>query len=114
MLDIKTPSIETEVQNLSGGNQQKVVLSRLIGGEYLILIMEDPTFGVDVNIKSEIHRIMYQIVESGKSILLISEDLAELIEMTDRIFILKNGYFTGEYNHKEIDYDELKRILGKE
>lgn len=114
MLDIKTTSIQTAIQNLSGGNQQKVVLSRLIGGDYLILIMEDPAFGVDVNIKSEIHRIMYKIVESGKSILLISEDLTELIEMTDRIFILKNGYFTGEYNHKEIDYDKLKRILGEE
>jgi ribose transport system ATP-binding protein len=114
LLNIKTPSVKTEVKKLSGGNQQKVVLSRLIGGDYPILIMEDPSFGVDVNVKSEIHKIMYQMVESGSSIILITEELNELIKMSDRILVLKNGYIVNEFNYGDVSYNKLKGILLEE
>ena len=89
-LNIKASSINQSVNYLSGGNQQKVIISKLLGANLDVLIFDDPTFGVDVKVKMNIHKIMNEIVDKGGSIILVSSDNAELIGMCDRIIILKN------------------------
>jgi len=110
--DIKTPSTEAKMSNLSGGNQQKSVLAKLIGGDYPILVMEEPTFGVDVNVKAEIHRIMIQIVRNGSSIVLTGDDFMELTKMCDRILVLKKGNISNQYQYGEINDAELTEVVG--
>jgi ABC-type sugar transport system ATPase subunit len=112
ILDIKTPSMEVPVLNLSGGNQQKCVLGRSIEAECPILVMEEPTFGVDIQVKAEIHRIMFDIVKRGSSIILVADDLFELTKMCDRIIVLAKGIITREFRYGEIDNIELASVIG--
>lgn len=95
-LGIKTPSLQQKVKNLSGGNQQKVVLGRWLGTNPDVLIFDEPTRGIDVGAKAEIYKLMTQLVKSGKSIIMISSDMEELLGMSDRLVILVKGRFSGE------------------
>lgn len=90
-LQIKTPSMNQKAGNLSGGNQQKVVIAKTLGANTDILIFDEPTRGVDVGAKQEIYRLMNQLVEEGHSILMVSSDLPELLGMSDRIVVLCEG-----------------------
>ncbi|MCF6466225.1 sugar ABC transporter ATP-binding protein [Clostridium sp. Cult2] len=90
-LSIKTPSLEQAVNNLSGGNQQKVLIARWLLTKPKILILDEPTRGVDVGAKSEIYSIMNELVNSGVSIIMISSELPEIINMSDRVVIMHNG-----------------------
>jgi len=94
-LRIKTPSVTTAVEALSGGNQQKVALARLLSAKPSVLILDEPTQGVDVGAKSEIHQIMETLAESGVAILLISSELPELLAMADRIAVMRGGALAG-------------------
>jgi len=89
-LDIKTPSLKQEVQFLSGGNQQKVVLAKWLYKDIDVMIFDEPTKGIDVNSKSEIYKLMSELVKNGKSIIMISSDMVELIAMSDRVIVIKN------------------------
>lgn len=101
LLEIATPSINQEVTFLSGGNQQKVVVSRLLNTEPRVLIMLDPTAGIDVEAKAEIHKIMGQLASEGMSILFLSSDLDELLDMSDRILTMHEGRIIKEFpRHK--------------
>ncbi|MFA5467842.1 MAG: sugar ABC transporter ATP-binding protein [Sphaerochaetaceae bacterium] len=100
-LSVKTPSHETRVMNLSGGNQQKVSVSKALATEPQILILDEPTRGVDVGAKSEIHRIISNLAASGKSIIMISSDLPEILGMSDRVLVMKDGRKQGELMRSE-------------
>jgi rhamnose transport system ATP-binding protein len=98
---IKTPSIFSPVLSLSGGNQQKVALSRWLATEPSVLILDEPTQGVDVHAKSEIHRLMGELASQGYAILMISSELPEVIGMCDRIAVMRSGTIVGILDRKE-------------
>jgi ABC-type sugar transport system ATPase subunit len=100
-LQIRTPSLDQRVLNLSGGNQQKVVISKWLMLQPSILIMDEPTRGIDVGAKAEIYRLMNQLVESGVSIIMISSELPEVLAMSDRVVCMARGRVTGILTHAE-------------
>ena len=95
-LGVRTPSIEQEVRKLSGGNQQKVVFARWLAREPRILILDEPTRGIDVGAKLEIYRLIEELAEAGIAILVISSELTELLGLTDRIVVMRAGSIGGE------------------
>ncbi|MFI6938651.1 sugar ABC transporter ATP-binding protein [Streptomyces sp. NPDC050418] len=97
-LKVKTPGLEVNVGNLSGGNQQKVVLAKCLLTRPSVLLMDEPTRGIDVGAKSEIHALMDQLAQQGTAILAVSSELPELIGMCDRILVLCEGRLTGEFH----------------
>ena len=105
-LNIKTPSPGQLVKNLSGGNQQKVVLAKAMATNCDILIFDEPTRGIDVGAKQEIYALMCQLAEAGKSIIMISSEMPELIGMSDRIYVMSNGEIAGELLPE--DYSQIK------
>jgi ABC-type sugar transport system ATPase subunit len=109
-LSIKTPSSDFTVDNLSGGNQQKVSVAKALANLPKILILDEPTRGVDVGSKSEIHRIMSGLAAEGLSIIMISSDLPEIIGMSDRVYITKLGQIVGELDRNEIDQEEILKL----
>ena len=96
-MSTKMTGIKQYVSELSGGNKQKVVLARWIGKDSDILILDSPTRGIDVRVKADIYSLMSELKKKGKSIIMISEELPELLGMSDRIFIMKDGKFNGEF-----------------
>ncbi len=112
-LDIKTPSLFQEVQNLSGGNQQKVVLGKWLFGESNLYVFDEPTRGIDVNSKAEFYRLMSMLTKEGKSIIMVSSDMPELISMSDRVLVVRKGAITGEIPLEEINEERIiKSALG--
>src|SRR5690606_14372907 len=95
-LNIKAANVDVVTGNLSGGNQQKVVLSKWIYTDADVLILDEPTRGIDVGAKYEIYTIINQLAEAGKAVIMISSELPELIGMSDRIFAFSQGRVTGE------------------
>lgn len=95
-LNIQTPSIHQITQNLSGGNQQKVVLAKWLARQCRLLIMDEPTRGIDVGAKTEMYKLMNTLASEGKGILLISSDLPEVIAMSDRIYVMRDGQLITE------------------
>lgn len=106
-LSIKTPSIEQKTRNLSGGNQQKVVISKWLMAAPKILILDEPTRGIDVGAKFEIYNIMNDLVEKGVCIIMISSELQEVLGMSDRILIMHEGKLTAELDWKEADQEKV-------
>lgn len=102
---IRTPSIRQKVRNLSGGNQQKVVIAKWLIRNCDILIFDEPTRGIDVGAKSEIYKLMEQLAEEGKSIIMISSEMPELLRMSDRILVMCEGRMTGELDIAEANQD---------
>lgn len=107
---IKTPSITQLAKNLSGGNQQKVVLAKWLAANAELIIFDEPTRGIDVGAKFEIYNLMNSLVEQGKSILLISSEMEELMGMSDRILVLSEGRLTGELEKSEFNQDTIMRM----
>ena len=106
-LSIKTPSMQEHIANLSGGNQQKVIVSRWLANDPDILIMDEPTRGIDVGAKHEIYEIMTDLAKQGKAIIMISSEMAELLGMSDRIYVMCNGKLRGEIT-EEADMTQEK------
>ena len=100
-LSIKTPSMNEHISNLSGGNQQKVIISRWLANDPDVLIMDEPTRGIDVGAKHEIYEIMNELAAQGKAIIMISSEMSELLGMADRIGVMCNGKITGEIDQPE-------------
>jgi rhamnose transport system ATP-binding protein len=98
---IKTPSLATPVGNLSGGNQQKVALARWLATRPSVLILDEPTQGVDVGAKAEIHRLMVDLAEEGMAILMVSSELPEVLGMSDRVFVMHEGTLSGILSREE-------------
>lgn len=100
-INIKAPSIEQKVGNLSGGNQQKVSLAKWLFVQPKVLILDEPTRGIDVGAKYEIYTLMNRLVEEGMSIIMISSELPEVLGMSDRLYVMSNGTITGELTTEE-------------
>lgn len=109
---IKAPGLEEPIETLSGGNQQKVLLARLLGGPDLSLyVIDNPTFGVDVRSRAEIHSMLNRAVAAGAGVLMYTSDLVELLEMSDRIYLVKNGRVVREFYRGEVSANELQERL---
>lgn len=106
-MKLKAPNLDVEVGKLSGGNQQKVVLSKWIMNNPKILILDEPTRGIDVGAKYEIYKIMNELVEQGVGIVLISSELPEVLGMSDRILVMSEGRVTGEFSREEATQEKI-------
>ena len=110
LMRIKTPSLMEIVKNLSGGNQQKVLISRWLLTEPDLLILDEPTRGIDVGAKSEIYRLMTEFVRSGRSIIMISSELPEILGMSDRIMVMHEGDKAGELSRAEATQEKILHL----
>ena len=109
-LSIKTPSQDQEIRNLSGGNQQKVLIGRWLATKPKILILDEPTRGVDVGAKSEIYAIMNELAKGGMTIIMISSELPEIINMSDRVYVFSEGRVTGCLDHSEVTQESIMKL----
>ena len=112
-LSIKTPSMKEHIANLSGGNQQKVMIGRWLATNPEILILDEPTRGVDVGAKAEIYAIMNELVKQGMSIIMISSELPEIINMSDRIYVMNEGRVTGCLDHDTVTQESIMTLAAK-
>lgn len=110
-MNIKAPTVEQTTGNLSGGNQQKVVLGKWINTKPDVLILDEPTRGIDVGAKFEIYKIINQLAENGKSIIVISSELPEILGVCDRVYTLNEGRITGELPIEEADQEKLMTYM---
>ena len=110
-LRTKTPSVQQNVGNLSGGNQQKVLLAKWMYANPDILILDEPTRGIDVGAKYEIYCIINDLVAEGKSVIMISSELPEVLGMSDRIYVLNEGKIVGEFNRGEADQEKIMSCI---
>ena len=113
MMKTKTPSQDQIIGNLSGGNQQKVIIGRWLATEPDILILDEPTRGVDVGAKAEIYAIMNELVKQGMSIIMISSELPEIINMSDRIYVMNEGRVTGCLDHDTVTQESIMTLAAK-
>jgi ribose transport system ATP-binding protein len=106
-LSIATPGLTQTVRNLSGGNQQKVVLAKWLSTRPKLLIMDEPTRGIDIGAKTEVHALMSQLAKQGIGILMISSEMPEIIGMSDRVIVMCQGRITGEFERGKLDQEEI-------
>ena len=109
-LSIKTPSSKTQIQSLSGGNQQKVLISRWLANDPDVFILDEPTRGIDVGAKYEIYCIIAELAKQGKSIIMISSEMSELIGMSDRIMVMCDGRVTGFIDGKDANQENIMAL----
>ena len=109
-MNTKTPSQEQVVSNLSGGNQQKVMIGRWLATDPTVLILDEPTRGVDVGAKAEIYEMMNELTKQGVSIIMISSELPEIINMSDRVYVMYEGNITGCIEHDEISQESIMHL----
>ena len=110
----KTPSQEQTIANLSGGNQQKVMIGRWLATNPKILILDEPTRGVDVGAKAEIYEIMNNLTKQGVSIIMISSELPEIINMSDRVYVMYEGRITGCIEHEDVSQEAIMKLATQE
>jgi ribose transport system ATP-binding protein len=108
-LQIKTPNMRQKVKTLSGGNQQKVVIAKWLAIHPKVLLLDDPTRGIDVNAKNEIYRLITELALSGMAIVMVSSELPEIMRIADRIVVLAEGRLTGEFSHGQATEELLLR-----
>lgn len=113
-LQIKAPSANTQVNNLSGGNQQKVVLAKWLANDSSVLILDEPTRGIDVAAKQEIYKLINELAAQGKGIIVISSDMEEIIGIADRILILYEGRLSGELSREEFTQEQILKFASGE
>jgi inositol transport system ATP-binding protein len=109
-LALKTPSLNQQIQNLSGGNQQKVLLSRWLLTDPDILIIDEPTRGIDVGAKSEIHRLMSKLAGQGKAIIMVSSEMPEILGMSDRVVVMCDGRLVGEVSRSDATQENIMQL----
>lgn len=110
-MNIKSPSILQKTMNLSGGNQQKVILSKWMFTEPDILILDEPTRGIDVGAKYEIYSIINKLADQGKGVLIISSELPEILGISDRIYVMREGKFTAEFTREEATQEKIMKYM---
>lgn len=109
-LSIKTPSLSQQVENLSGGNQQKAVLAKWLLSDCKILIMDEPTRGIDVGAKVEVYNLINQLAKSGKAIFVITSEIPELLGICDRVVVMSEGKISGFLSREEADQEKIMRL----
>ena len=112
-LKIKTPNVEIDSGNLSGGNQQKVLISRWLANDPDVFILDEPTRGIDVGAKYEIYCIIAELAKQGKSVIMISSEMSELIGMSDRIMVMCDGRVTGFIDGKDATQENIMELATK-
>ncbi len=105
--DIKTPSLRQKVMFLSGGNQQKVLIARWLMKKLKVIILDEPTRGIDVGAKAEIHRLIDELAKEGLAIIVLTSEMPELLGVSDRIIVLSNGRITGEFERNKATQEEI-------
>lgn len=110
---IKTPTLEQKVKNLSGGNQQKVIIAKWLASEPTLVIFDEPTRGIDVGAKSEIYALVNSLVESGRAVLMISSEMEEVLGMSDRILVLRDGRIVGELKRNEFSQETIMGLASQ-
>lgn len=110
-MNIKSPSIFQKTENLSGGNQQKVVLSKWILTNPDVLILDEPTRGIDVGAKYEIYLIINELVAQGKSVIIISSELPEVLGMSDRVYVMNEGKIVGELQDEQATQESVMTCI---
>lgn len=113
-LNIKTPNMEKEVMELSGGNQQKVVVAKWLSNEPQILIVDEPTRGIDVGAKKEIHNLISNLAKSGVAIIMISSEMPEILGMCDRIYVMHEGRIKSELSRGEATQEKIMEVILQE
>ena len=106
-MGVKTPSIFNAAGNLSGGNQQKVALAKWLATKPRVMILDEPTQGIDVGAKAEIHRLMCDLAAQGMAVLMISSELPEVLGMSDRIAVMHAGRIVGELSREEATQERV-------
>ena len=106
-LNIKTPDVSKEVESLSGGNQQKAVIAKWLESGSSIIILNEPTRGIDVGAKIEIYKLMQELCENGSSVIMVSSELPEILSIADRIIVLSKGRVTDEYLRNKTSEEKL-------
>ncbi len=109
-INIKTPNLSQKIKNLSGGNQQKVIIAKWLASESDFIIFDEPTRGIDVGAKYEIYKLVNSLVEAGKTILMISSEMPEVLGMSDRIVVLAEGKMTGILEKKDFDQESIMAL----
>jgi len=109
-LKVKTPSIEQLIMNLSGGNQQKVVIAKWMATNPKVLILDEPTRGIDVGAKKEIHTLMSELAKQGVAIIMISSELPEVLGMADRIYVMHDGRIKGEIDRENASQEAIMKL----
>jgi len=109
-LGVRAPSIETKVANLSGGNQQKVVLAKWLSLDPKVLIFDEPTRGIDVGAKAEIYELMHSLAERGIAILMISSDMEEILRISTRVAVMHEGSVTGILDRTQCSEEAIMRL----
>ena len=112
-MNIKTPSSRTLIKSLSGGNQQKVLIGRWLANSPDVLILDEPTRGIDVGAKYEIYCIIAELAKQGKSIIMISSEMSELIGMSDRVMVMCDGRVTGFIDGKDATQENIMELATK-
>ena len=110
MVKVKTPGVEALVLNLSGGNQQKVVLGKWLAMQPRVMILDEPTRGIDVGAKAEIYRLMRTLAEQGAVILMISSDMEEILNVSDRVAVMHEGRITGILDRAACSEEAVMRL----
>ena len=115
MFNIKTPSQDQQIALLSGGNQQKVAIAKGLMTKPKVLILDEPTRGVDVGAKKEIYQLINKFKEEGLSIIMVSSDMPEVLGMSDRILVMREGRINGEFSRENATQEKLlKAAISKE
>mgnify|MGYP000286841407 FL=1 len=113
-MQVKCESMKQKVTNLSGGNQQKVVIAKWFASKARIIVLDEPTRGIDIGAKVEVYKLINEMVEAGIGVILLSSEVPEVFGMADRILVLKDGQITGEYGMDEINKineTDLQRLV---
>ena len=109
-MDVKTPDLEQVVQYLSGGNQQKIVLGKWLAMKPRMLLLDEPTRGIDVGSKQEIYRLMEDLASSGVAILFVSSEMEEVLGMADRALVMHEGVITGELGRDQLNEEAVMQL----
>ena len=112
-LHTKTPSQETKIRSLSGGNQQKVIIGRWLLTEPEVLLLDEPTRGIDVGAKYEIYQLILDLANQGKTVLMVSSEMPELLGVCDRIIVMSGGWVAGEVDAKNTTQEEIMTLAAK-
>ena len=110
-LDIKAPSWRSEVGNLSGGNQQKIVIGKWLAMKPRVLIVDEPTRGIDVGSKAEIHNLIRELAHSGYAVIVISSEMPEILRVSDRVIAMYQGRIMREFTADEVNEDNLVQAI---
>jgi rhamnose transport system ATP-binding protein len=106
-LQLRSAGLDLPARSLSGGNQQKVVLAKWLATDPAVLLLDEPTRGIDIGTKAEVHRIVSHLAAEGLAILMISSELPEIIAMADRVLVMREGVITGEFDRSELEQERL-------